>query len=132
MISATKIVEIAYGHHLPKHEGKCRFKHGHSGKIEITVARKDGGVSDTGMVIDFGVLKDTVEAFAASHLDHRYLNELKVGNVYTEELVSDPTAENICKWIANRLDKVLLHEKCFVLRIKFWESSTSYVEWMAD
>jgi hypothetical protein len=66
--------------------------------------------AERGWVIDYGDIK---EAFAPIHdaLDHRYLNEV--------EGLENPTSENLCCWIWNRLQQtlpglsqVVVHETC--------------------
>jgi 6-pyruvoyltetrahydropterin/6-carboxytetrahydropterin synthase len=74
---------------------KCARLHGHSYRVEVHV---EGPVDDSGMVMDFRVVKD---AWAPLHdrLDHRYLNEV--------EGLTNPTSENLAAWIWDRLDGVL-------------------------
>ena len=53
----TKCLEIDMGHRVPNHKSKCATPHGHRYKIEVGVDDKvidTKGVSDEGMVIDFG------------------------------------------------------------------------------
>ena len=88
-------------------EHKCARLHGHSYRVEIRVT---GPVDEhTGWVIDFAEIKD---AFAPLHdqLDHRYLNEV--------EGLSNPTSENLARWIWDRLvgrlplSEVVVRETC--------------------
>ena len=70
----------------------CKNIHGHSFKITITVT---GNVDNkTGFVMDFG---DIVETFnpLLSKLDHSYLNDI--------EGLENPSSENVCQWIWERL-----------------------------
>jgi len=101
---------IEAAHKLPKAPlgHKCGRLHGHSIHIEIHV---EGAINaERGWVIDYGDIK---EAFAPIHdaLDHRYLNEV--------EGLENPTSENLCCWIWNRLQQtlpglsqVVVHETC--------------------
>lgn len=61
-------------HQLPTHEGKCRNLHGHTYRVVIEV---DGELStsgpSTGMVIDFGDLKDIWKEQIFSVVDHALL-----------------------------------------------------------
>ena len=70
----------------------CKNIHGHSFKITITVT---GSVDDkTGFVIDFGDIDDIFNPFL-SKLDHSYLNNI--------EGLENPSSENLCLWIWERL-----------------------------
>src|SRR5712671_3431831 len=71
---------------------KCARLHGHSFRIEIYVR---GPISDpAGWIMDFSDIKS---AFGPIHdqLDHRFLNEV--------DGLTNPTSENLCKWIWARL-----------------------------
>lgn len=99
--AAHRLPNVPAGH-------KCARLHGHSFRIEIHV-RGAVGV-DTGWVLDFAEIK---EAFAPlfAQLDHNYLNEI--------DGLSNPTSENLAKWVWDRmrprlpsLSKVVVRETC--------------------
>ena len=71
MYSVTKIIHFCYGHRLLNYEGKCRYLHGHNGKVEIELssARLDA----RGMVRDFNEIKHTIHAWIDRELDHKML-----------------------------------------------------------
>ncbi len=87
---------------------KCRRLHGHSFGVEVHVRGKvDAG---TGWIMDYAEIK---KAFQPIHdqLDHRYLNDI--------EGLSNPTSENLARWIWIRLRehlpslaKIVVHETC--------------------
>lgn len=97
-------------HRLPDMppEHPCGRLHGHSFRCEVHV---EGDVDPaTGWVVDFA---DIERAFAPLHemLDHRYLNEV--------DGLSNPTAENLAKWIWEQLkpalpglERVVVRETC--------------------
>lgn len=91
---------------LPGH--KCERLHGHSYRVEVHVSGQVG--SETGWVIDFADIQKAFQPLF-DQLDHHYLNEI--------EGLSNPTSENIARWIWDRLrpslpalSKVVIHETC--------------------
>lgn len=99
-------------HYLPDYVGKCKQLHGHTYFLDVLV---EGEINpDTGMVIDFYDLKHIVESKVISKLDHKLLNDI----------VENPTAENIIMWVKNELG-MSFKEKVV---LKLWESPESYVE----
>jgi len=62
-----KIFSVENGHILSKHPGKCRFPHGHSRRIEVTLEAETLDAND--MVCDFKLLKELVQAFVEK-FDH--------------------------------------------------------------
>lgn len=97
-MEAFKDFTIEAAHRLPNvPEGhKCARLHGHSFRIRIVVSGPVG--ESTGWVLDFADIK---RAFAPIHdqLDHRYLNDV--------EGLSNPTSENLARWIWDRLKPAL-------------------------
>ena len=92
-------------HHLPRHPGKCRELHGHSYLLVVAVERPID--ADTGMVMDFADLKACVRREVVDRLDHCCVNDL----------IENPTAEEMAIWIWDRLhpqlpglDEIELHE----------------------
>ena len=82
-------------HRLPKHRGKCFNLHGHSYRIELTL---DTPVNpDTGMTIDFSDVESLVQSRVLDLCDHKNFNDL----------IDNPTAENIVVWIWKRLEESL-------------------------
>jgi len=100
-------------HYLPWYDGKCANLHGHTWEVEITVE----GVVDpqTGMVLDFIVLKQIVEPWI-ENLDHSLLNDE----------ISNPTAENIALWFRDLWDDAPRPVK--LVSVKIWESPDSCCE----
>ena len=119
-IRITKIFTFDSAHQLPNNEiyGKCRFLHGHTYKLEITV---EGHINEFGWVIDFKELKRIVNENIIEPLDHHFLNDF----------VNVSTAENLCLWIWNRLfDK--FPEGVNLVSIKLFETPTSYAEFSGN
>jgi len=101
-------------HNLLGYKGKCEKLHGHTWTVQVTV---DAPVAEDGLAFDFVRLKKIVEEKAVSTLDHSYLNDI----------IDNPSAENIAIWIWQRLKQELpLHE------IKVFETTTSFVTYRGE
>jgi len=86
---------FAAAHRLPRYEGPCFRMHGHNYKFFVAL---EGEVDPrTGMIADFGVVKDVVKEQVLARVDHRTLNDL----------LDNPTAENIARWIWEVLEPKL-------------------------
>ena len=99
--AAHRLPNVPPGH-------KCARLHGHSFHAEIHV--RGDAVPDAGWIMDFADIK---RAFAPLYeqLDHNFLNEI--------EGLSNPTCENLARWIWRRLQpalpglyKVVIRETC--------------------
>jgi 6-pyruvoyltetrahydropterin/6-carboxytetrahydropterin synthase len=78
---------FAAAHRLPRYEGPCFRMHGHNYKFFICL---EGEVDPaTGMIADFGVIKQVVGEKVLARADHQTLNDF----------LDNPTAENIARWI---------------------------------
>ncbi len=78
---------FAAAHRLPRYDGPCFRMHGHNYRMLVTV---EGTIDPrTGMVADFGQIKGVVEEHVLTRADHRTLNDV----------LENPTAENIARWI---------------------------------
>lgn len=99
---------------LPHHPGKCARLHGHSYRLEVAL---DGPLQAAGpaagMVQDFELVSRVVKETVIGALDHRSLNEL----------LDNPTAEEIVVWIWRQLEPALPQLSELVL----WETRRSSV-----
>jgi 6-pyruvoyltetrahydropterin/6-carboxytetrahydropterin synthase len=78
---------FAAAHRLPRYEGPCFRMHGHNYKFFVAV---EGDVDPaSGMIADFGKIKEVVAEEVLARVDHRNLNDV----------LDNPTAENIARWI---------------------------------
>lgn len=84
-------------HFLPNYIGKCHNVHGHRWEVKYTVAGEKE--EKLGMVLDFKSLKQ-IEALIKMKLDHKSLNDV----------IPNPTAENIAIWIYVFLSNHLTHD----------------------
>lgn len=123
MISVTKVFKFDAAHFLPGHSGKCADLHGHTYRLEVTVARKDGGLvtngSSAGMVIDFGDLKAIVQREIIEKVDHKMLNDV---------FLFRTTAENMVTYFYEVLERQLAPLDVEVLKLRLWETQTSFAE----
>lgn len=107
----TRSFSFEAAHQLTWHSGACKNLHGHSYRLEVTVA---GELDGNGIVIDFSDLSALVQREVVDRFDHTYLNDL----------LPNPTAELIAADIWERLTTAgaALH------RIVLWETENSRVE----
>ena len=75
---------------------KCAKMHGHSFRVEIHIRGKTG--SDSGWVMDYAEIAAAFEPLL-DQLDHKNLNRIAG--------LTNPTSENLCRWIWQRLKPVL-------------------------
>jgi 6-pyruvoyltetrahydropterin/6-carboxytetrahydropterin synthase len=102
-------------HHLPGYNGPCANVHGHTYHLTVEV---EGEVDPkTGMVVDFGFVKDLVKSILVQGYDHADLNEK----------LENPTAENLALSLFKEIDYWLAVD-CKLSKVILWETPTSYVE----
>lgn len=131
-------------HALLNYDGLCRNIHGHSYKLQVTIAgepmQKAGSPKD-GMVIDFSILKKLIQEQIISKLDHSLMINEKapidkltaVGQMYERLQVVpfQPTSENMVLYIAGQV-KLLLPEHLELFSIRLYETGNSFAEWYAS
>jgi 6-pyruvoyltetrahydropterin/6-carboxytetrahydropterin synthase len=113
-VQIRKSFTFEAAHVLPHHPGKCARLHGHSYRLEVVLEgplQADGPAA--GMVEDFEVVTRIVKEAVVSKLDHRSLNEL----------IENPTAENIVVWVWQRLS----HELPHLAELTLWETRKACV-----
>jgi len=115
MMLITKKFTFDSAHKLLNYEGKCKHLHGHTYTLNVTV--KGEVEKNSGMIIDFGDIKKIVKKNALDTLDHNYLNDI----------IEQPTAENIAVWIWNHLNKDLN-----LFKIELWETPDSFVTYYGE
>lgn len=144
IIKITKQFSFEMAHALRNYNGLCRNIHGHSYKMDITLAGQplhDESSPKNGMVMDFGDLKKLVNEEIISLLDHALVLNDKTDTQLVEVLKQNfekivvvefqPTTENLLNFIANKL-KTCLPENVKLCRIRLRETDTSYAEWCED
>jgi len=116
MFELKIITDFAAAHQLKLVAKKCENLHGHNWKIEVCVAGER--LNDAGVLMDFGELKSHLAEIITS-LDHRFLNEHECFKN------SNPSSENIARYIAQTLQAKLDGNELKVSRVTAWESDSA-------
>ena len=112
LITICKKFEFEAAHNLTWHKGKCQNLHGHTYKLEVYM--KAERLKDTGILMDFGDLKNLVKENIVDVLDHQNLNNH----------FDNPTAEIMVTTILKSLNQ--LNKKIF--KVRLYETTNSYAE----
>ncbi len=142
MITVTKIFRFEMGHAIHGYEGMCKYIHGHSYVLHVSVKSLSENIEpiqSPGFVIDFKLLKKIVNEKIIQKLDHtlvlssQYLKEHPNAGTGQNLLIWDyePSAENILFFIKNEI-KDVLSPHFQIVRLRLWETSESYAEWEND
>ena len=71
MITVTKTVRFDAAHILTNHQGLCKNLHGHTYRVDVSVAQDAGEERD--MVIDFKDLKRIASEVICDRFDHAFI-----------------------------------------------------------
>lgn len=107
-----KEFEFDAAHNLIHYHGKCERLHGHTYKL---VVKLEGEPDSEGMVYDFVELKGLVKERIIDKFDHAYLNDI----------IPQPTAENIAIYVWNELKDGIKRHNCRLYEVEVWETKTS-------
>ena len=100
-------------HNLVHYHGKCERLHGHTYRAAVVL---EGTPDDEGMILDFCDLSDSIKERVLSQLDHSYLNDI----------IPQPTAENIALWIGAQISPALAaHSNCRLHEVWVWETDSN-------
>jgi 6-pyruvoyltetrahydropterin/6-carboxytetrahydropterin synthase len=103
-------------HRLPYYDGPCNRVHGHNYRLRVTIRGRPDPA--TGMLMDFEELRARVQARVLEAVDHRLLNDL----------VANPTAENLVVWVWGRLVEALPG----LVQLELWETPSYKVIYRGD
>ncbi len=131
MYRVTKIIDFCYGHRLLDYDGKCRYLHGHNGRVEIELSSER--LDRLGMVRDFNEIKQAIQAWIDRELDHKMLLCRKdpVLPVLQElgepvfVLEGNPTAEAIAELIFT----YTASQGFPVTGVRLWETERSFADY---
>ena len=157
MFIISRKIEIDAGHRVPYHHSKCRYLHGHRWTIVAHVAGEalvtaDPARSDSGMILDFGVIKRVLMELIHDWFDHRLilwekdplLTHTGVRGLFTDALtyahISDglrtvpciPTAEGLAEYWAGLLKDPLSAERFQLVALEVGETPNSVVMFKLD
>jgi 6-pyruvoyltetrahydropterin/6-carboxytetrahydropterin synthase len=144
-VRITKEFHFEAAHALHNYDGKCKYLHGHSYKLSVTV--KGTPITDVtnpklGMVMDFGVLKQIINKLIINRFDHavvfnKYADNLdilqKSNEIFDNKILTpyQPTCENMVIDFAGGI-KQNLPEGVQLVSVKLYETENSYAEWFAE
>lgn len=115
MYTVSKRMEIAGAHQLTlPYESKCSNLHGHN--WIVTVHCKASTLTDYGMIVDFALVKKEIHGY----LDHGVINKL-IPDV-------NPTAENMAKWICDKVTELCETGYCYKVEVQESEGNIATYE----
>ncbi|MFV0304906.1 MAG: 6-pyruvoyl trahydropterin synthase family protein [Moheibacter sp.] len=144
-IRVTKSFNFETAHALYGYDGKCKNIHGHSYKLFVTILGspiQDVSNPKFGMVIDFGDIKQIVNAEVVDKFDHAILlNANSPHKELGEKLIQEghkviftdyqPSCENM---LINMVELIrpMLDNSVKLQALRLHETETSYAEWRAE
>ena len=137
MITVTKTVRFDAAHVLTNHQGLCKNLHGHTYRVDVSVAQAADDGRD--MVIDFKDLKALATEVICDRFDHAFIyNTESVGEreiaavvekhgMRTVAIPFRSTAENLAKMFFGDLKARIPGLSV----VKVWETADSCAEYRA-
>jgi 6-pyruvoyltetrahydropterin/6-carboxytetrahydropterin synthase len=99
-------------HNLVSYHGQCEKLHGHTYRMMVEISGEPDG---EGMIVDFVRVKETVRDAIISKFDHAYLNDV----------IAQPSAENIARYAFERLEPLLAGPNYRLSAVQIWETQNS-------
>ena len=141
-IRITKEFSYEGAHALYNYDGKCKYIHGHSYKLFVTVKGEplnDPSNCKNGMLLDFKELKSIVNEAIIDKFDHALIlrNDAplaaEIGSEYKNVVLVDfqPTCENMIAYFASVIQE-RLPKNVELYSLKLHETASSYIEWYAS
>jgi 6-pyruvoyltetrahydropterin/6-carboxytetrahydropterin synthase len=134
MYRVSRAIDFCYGHRLLDYEGKCRYLHGHNGKVLITL--ESSSLDPRGMVLDFSEIKRVISRWIDERLDHRMILRRDDPAVAALQQLgeplflmdSNPTAENIARMIYQQAADAGFP----VIEVRLWETPKCFATYRAS
>ena len=135
MITVTKTVKFDAAHVLTNHQGLCKNLHGHTYRVDVSVAQTED--DDRDMVIDFKDLKGIANEVICDRFDHAFIyNTASAGEKEIAAVVEKngmrtvaipfrSTAENLAKMFYGEL-KLRIPG---LSSVRVWETAESCAEY---
>ncbi len=135
MTTVTKTVKFDAAHVLTNHQGLCKNLHGHTYRVDVSVAQQDDDARD--MVIDFKDLKRIATEVVCDRFDHAFIystaspGEREIASVVEKHgmrTVAIPfrsTAENLAKMFFADLKERIPG----LSSVRVWETADSSAEY---
>ncbi|OQA91669.1 MAG: 6-carboxy-5,6,7,8-tetrahydropterin synthase [Elusimicrobia bacterium ADurb.Bin231] len=105
--------DFSAAHSLKNYKGKCENLHGHNYKVRVFVAGES--LDNSGMLMDFTELKRDVSSILLL-LDHKCLDDVEPFDK------TNPTAENIAKYIYDKLKMKIQTPGRSIEKVFVWET----------
>jgi 6-pyruvoyltetrahydropterin/6-carboxytetrahydropterin synthase len=145
-VSIRRWIETDTGHRVPSHRSKCKHLHGHRYRWEVEIEGdivSQSGVSEEGMLIDFGDVSDILRkyihdivdhAFIVAKTDNRMIELLQLlGNDHRTVIVPFiPTAENLARWAFEQVAphiKTQYGNRLKIIAMHVRETPKSWAKW---
>lgn len=157
MFTVRRQIEIDAGHRVPYHDSQCRFLHGHRWKIVAHVSAFDlvlpsSDRPDSGMVVDYGTIKQVLMEHIHSRFDHRMMlwekddlitehlllpteslpGKARLGGLGVITMPCIPTSEELARYWANLIVPHLSGDEFRLLALEVWETPNSVATYTMD
>lgn len=114
MYKVSKRMEIAGAHQLElPYNSPCQNIHGHNWIVTVHCCSET--LTPYGMIVDFTKVKKAIHGV----LDHQFINKVVPAN---------PTAENIAKWICDRVTSICEVGYCYKVEVQESEGNVATYE----
>ena len=132
MTTVTKTVKFDAAHVLSDHAGLCRNLHGHTYRVDVSVAQE----TDGDMVVDFKELKKIANEVICDRFDHAFIYNTKSAGeseiaavvekngLRTVAIPFRSTCENLAKMFYNELKARIPG----LSSVKVWETADNCAE----
>lgn len=123
---------FAAAHNLREFQGKCENLHGHNWFVEARVRAHE--TDHIGLVMDFGLIKRHLKN-VLDLIDHKYLNDLPEFAEAGPTRETNPTSENIARFIFDRLAPKIREDsrdRAWLYSVSAWESDNASATYMTE